>query len=177
MAEAGREAPQENFRLVPDGWSDSSDEDCDAAELQPPVPVNAEKRDAAELQQPQLSAEMNAKKHDAPELQPPAPAPTNSEKRDATELSPSAAPKKAKRMQLSLRSKKRKVVEVNDENCWTFLSESDASSLAKKCVPKSTATNTKWALCNFMAWRSSLNKGFEDPEKQVPSDILESSVV
>ena len=75
MAEAGREAPQ---RLLPDGCSDSSDEDCNAAELQPPAPVNAEKRDAVELQQPQLSAATNAKKHDAPALQPPAPVPTNS---------------------------------------------------------------------------------------------------
>ena len=135
MAEAGCEAPQENFRLVPDGWSDSSDEDCDAAELQPPAPVNAEKSDAAELQQPRLSVSTNAKKHDASKLQPLTPAPTNSEKRDAGELSPSAAPKKAKHMRLSLRSKKCKVREVGDENCWTFWSESDASSLAKKCVP------------------------------------------
>ena len=32
---------------------------------------------------------------------------------------------------------------------WSFLSEVEELSLAKKCVPKNTATMTKWAVTNF----------------------------
>ena len=59
---------------------------------------------------------------------------------------------------------------------WSFLSEVEELGLAKKCVPKNTATMTEWAVTNFLAWQTSRNKEFDgDQAKQVPSTLLKSS--
>ena len=59
---------------------------------------------------------------------------------------------------------------------WRFLSEVEQDSLAKKCVPKNTATMTKWAVTNFLAWQTGRNKMFDgDQAKQVPTTLLQST--
>ena len=95
-----------------------------------------------------------------------------------------------KKKRLSLSLKKRSKLESDSahlpcatsekENAprsrWSFLSEVEELGLAKKCVPKNTATMTKWALTNFLAWQTSRNEEFDgDQAKQVPSTLLESS--
>ena len=46
-------------------------------------------------------------------------------------------------------------------------------ALAEKCVPKNTATSTKWAVTNFESWRKSRNETFAlEPGRQVPDRLL-----
>ena len=85
-------------------------------------------------------------------------------------------PRKRLRLSLSRGKKKHKADSVNDEKRWSFINESEAQSLSKKCVPKNTAVNTNWALTNFLAWKSSRNKRFEGkPDELVPEDILQNN--
>ena len=39
---------------------------------------------------------------------------------------------------------------------WDYLTFDEETALSEKCVPKNTATSTKWAISNFESWR---NKG------------------
>ena len=51
---------------------------------------------------------------------------------------------------------------------WSFLSEVEELGLARKCIPKNTATMTKWAVTNFLALQTSRKKEFDgDQAKQV----------
>ena len=57
------------------------------------------------------------------------------------------------------------------ENRWRFVDKGSSSS--EKFVPKSTATSTKWAVSNFVAWQDGRNAHYcIESEKQVPMDLL-----
>ena len=72
----------------------------------------------------------------------------------------------AKRKRLSLPKKGR-------DNGSSFLSVAEEAALSEKCVPKNTATNTKWAVANFEGWRKRRNETFHlQPERQVPDGLL-----
>lgn len=93
-----------------------------------------------------------------------------------TSVGGGSPPRKLLRLSLSRGKKTHKADSVNDENRWSFINESEAQSLSKKCVPKNTAVNTKWALTNFLAWKSSRNMRFEGkPDELVPEDILQNN--
>ena len=54
-----------------------------------------------------------------------------------------------------------------------FLTREEEAALAEKCVPKNTATSTKWAVANFESWRKNRNKRFSsDRDRQVPDCLL-----
>ena len=66
--------------------------------------------------------------------------------------------------------------ERRSDRRWRFLCEVEQDSLAKHCVPKNTATMTKWAVTNFLAWQTGRNKIFDgDQAKQVPTTLLQST--
>lgn len=91
---------------------------------------------------------------------------------------------KRKRLSLSLKKHKTESDAVSEKendpaptfSRFTFLTDEEETSLAKKCVPKNTAAMTKWAVSNFLAWRTCRNEKFQGNEaKQVPSTLFESS--
>ena len=54
-----------------------------------------------------------------------------------------------------------------------FLTLEEEAALSDKCIPKNTATSTKWAVANFESWRKRRNESFaQDPDRQVPDDLL-----
>ena len=58
-------------------------------------------------------------------------------------------------------------------NGSSFLSVAEEATLSEKCVPRNTATNTKWAVANFEGWRNRRNETFHlQPKRQVPDDLL-----
>ena len=67
-------------------------------------------------------------------------------------------------------------VPKDKENRWQFVDDAKEAALSKKFVPKNTATSTKWAVSNFVAWRDGRNARYcNKPEKQVPMDLLEKA--
>ena len=55
----------------------------------------------------------------------------------------------------------------------TFLTLEEERALADKCIPRNTATSTKWAVTNFESWRKTRNENFTlEPERQVPDRLL-----
>ena len=102
-------------------------------------------------------------------------------------VSETPVPKK-KRLSLSLKKRSKSdaalpcaTKENGPSSCrWSFLSEVEELGLAKKCVPKNTATMTKWAVTNFLAWQTSRNKaislslGFVNTSEQVESSNVRS---
>ena len=56
---------------------------------------------------------------------------------------------------------------------FKFVQDNELQQLSKGFVPKNTATNTKWALKNFQAWKEARNSNLsQDP---VPDNLLETS--
>ena len=84
------------------------------------------------------------------------------EQREEAGLSSSPPPR---RKQLSLAKK--------SSQRWEFLDECAEGALSKKYVLKNTEATTKWALSNFMDWKSSRNSA--NPEMKVPDTILQST--
>ena len=73
----------------------------------------------------------------------------------------------AKRRRLSL--------SLNCPTRFEFLDEA-REALSKKFVPKNTEKSTQWALSTVLMWRDKRNECFkEQPEKQVPLDLLGST--
>ena len=71
-----------------------------------------------------------------------------------------------KRKRLSLKRKQ-------SEPRWDYLTFDEEMALSEKCVPKNTATSTKWAVANFESWRKRRNERFDaEREKQVPDNLL-----
>ena len=66
--------------------------------------------------------------------------------------------RKKRRLSLSLKKGNDKVKE-NIGSWWNFIGE-EQSSLATNFVPKNTVSSTKWALLNFMEWKTSRNETF-----------------
>ena len=99
---------------------------------------------------------------------------TESSEESSTE-NEAAAPKAPKKLRLSLQKRHKQVAEKDKENRWQFVDEAEEAALGKKFVPKNTATSTKWAVSNFVAWRDSRNARYPEPEKQVPVDLLQST--
>ena len=55
------------------------------------------------------------------------------------------------------------------ENHWKFVDEAKEAALQEKFVLKNTATSTKWAVSNFVAWRDGRNSHYyNESEKQSP---------
>ena len=85
---------------------------------------------------------------------------------DDNEQPLSAKEPPAKRKRLSLPKKGR-------DSGSSFLSVVEEAALSEKCVPKNTATSTKWAVANFEGWRKRRNEAFHlQPERQVPDGLL-----
>ena len=84
--------------------------------------------------------------------------------------------RKGKKLKLSLSKRKGKYA-ANQENPerFAFIGEAKVESLEKRFVPKNTDSSTKWALSNFLAWRETRNTTRNEPESQVPEDLLISS--
>lgn len=94
---------------------------------------------------------------------------TESSEDDSEAQTESEAPAPTrKKLKLSLRK------EQDKENRWQFMDETKEQVLGTKFVPKNTATSTKWAVSNFVAWCDSRNAQFHDePDKLVPENLLE----
>ena len=74
-----------------------------------------------------------------------------------------------KRKRLSLK----KTADVCKSSGSRFLSPEEEAALSDKCIPKNTATSTKWAVANFESWRKRRNEGFvREPGRQVPDGLL-----
>ena len=59
--------------------------------------------------------------------------------------------------------------------CFQFVNEAKMEVLEKRFVPKNTESSTKWALSTFLSWCKRHNACFNEPENQVPSDLLIST--
>ena len=53
-----------------------------------------------------------------------------------------------------LKKKLKLSVPKDKESQWQFVDDATEVALSKEFVPKSTATSTKWAVSNFVAWRT-----------------------
>ena len=81
-----------------------------------------------------------------------------------------AQPSPRKKLKLTLE----KLTLEKPKERWQFLSDIAENNLKKKYVPKNTSKATNWAHLNFTQWKSSRNRRFvSDPDKQVPSNLLE----
>ena len=59
---------------------------------------------------------------------------------------------------LRLPKKKLKLsVPKDDESQWQFVDDATEAAFGKQFVSKDTATSTKWAVSNFVAWRNGRN--------------------
>ena len=56
-----------------------------------------------------------------------------------------------------LKKKLKLSVPKDKESRWQFVDDAMEAALSKKFVPKNTATSTKWAVLNFVAWRNGRN--------------------
>jgi len=56
-----------------------------------------------------------------------------------------------------LKKKLKLSVPKDKESRWQFVDDAMEAALSKKFVPKNTATSTKWAVSNFVAWRNGRN--------------------
>ena len=99
---------------------------------------------------------------------------TESSEKSSTENEHPAL-KAPKELRLSLQMRHKQVVEKDKENRWQFVDEAEEATLGKKFVPENTATSTKWAVSNFVAWRDSRNAWYHEPEKQVTIGLLQST--
>ena len=92
-----------------------------------------------------------------------------------SDLSSEAEPP-PKRKRLSLRNKTNQTEpRTTDpgEPRNRFLTSEEEAALSEKCIPKNTATSTKWAVANFESWRNRRNETFvQDPDGQVPDGVL-----
>ena len=48
-------------------------------------------------------------------------------------------------------------VPKDKESRWQFMNDAMEAAFGKQFVPKNTATSTKWAMSNFVAWRNGRN--------------------
>ena len=48
-------------------------------------------------------------------------------------------------------------VPKDKESRWQFVDDATEVAFGKQFVPKNTATSTKWAMSNFVAWRNGRN--------------------
>ena len=48
-------------------------------------------------------------------------------------------------------------VPKDKENRWQFVDDTTEAAFNKQFVPKNTATSTRWAVLNFVAWRDGRN--------------------
>ena len=56
-----------------------------------------------------------------------------------------------------LKKKLKLSVPKDKESRWQFVDDIMEAALSKEDVPKNTATTTKWAVLNFVAWRNGRN--------------------
>ena len=85
---------------------------------------------------------------------------------------PSAS--KRRRLSLSLTRKRATCTTSTPTVRFEFLDDAKSEALTKKFVQ--TEKSTQWALSTFISWRDKRNQCFsEEPEKQVPLDILGST--
>ena len=56
-----------------------------------------------------------------------------------------------------LKKKLKLSVSKDKESQWQFVDDATEAALSKEFVPKNTATSTKWAVSNFVAWRNGRN--------------------
>ena len=54
-------------------------------------------------------------------------------------------------------------VPKDKENRWQFVDGKTEAAFSKQFVPKNTATSTKWAVSNFVAWRDGRNAQRSNP--------------
>ena len=89
---------------------------------------------------------------------------------------PGDGPSSSKRRRLSLTRKRATCTTSTATERFEFLDDAKSEALTKKFVPKNTEKNTQWTLSTFLSWRDKRNQCFsEEPEKQVPLDILGST--
>ena len=74
-----------------------------------------------------------------------------------TELSDESSAENEVPKSKPLKKKLKLSVPKDKDSRWQFVDDATEAALSKEFVPKNTATSTKWAVSNFVAWRNGRN--------------------